>query len=232
MDSVQMHTVRSFDQELDQLSTLAVRMGKMSVSRLDQAVRVVGQGNIEEVRNLIAADAEIDALEQEIHSQAVRIIALRQPMADDLRAIVCALKISSDFERIGDYAANICKRGLVLEWQPSVPVLETVSQMARLVQELMSEALHAYQHRDEERAKIVRQRDREIDGLFSTVLEQLISFMGERSQSVTACTHLIFIAKGLERAGDHIVTAAETIHFLITGRIMSRTSPYPHAEGG
>ena len=120
MKTAHTHTVRSFDQELDHLASTVTRMGTMSVSRLDQAVQSVRRGNIEDAQRLIEADAEIDALEQDVHAHAVRVVALRQPMADDLRSIVCALKISSDFERIGDYAANICKRGIVLESQPSV----------------------------------------------------------------------------------------------------------------
>ena len=223
MKTTHTHTVRSFDQELDHLSSVITRMGTMSVSHLDQAVQALMQGDVEDAQRLIEADAEIDALEQDVHAQAVRIVALRQPMADDLRAIVCALKISSDFERIGDYAANICKRGVVLESQPSITGLEIISQMAGLVQNLMAELLTAYQNRDVEKALTVRRRDRDIDALFATAFNQFVACMGENPQSITACTHLIFIAKGLERAGDHVVNAAGTVHFLITGQVMTRT---------
>ncbi len=227
MSGSEIHTVRSFEDELNQLSDVIMRMGGMAEAQLAMAVQALVRRDSPAATDIIVADRRIDALEQDVHAMAVRILALRQPMADDLRAIVSALKISADLERIGDYAANVAKRVLVINQLPPVPALAAIPLMGRLVQEIIKEVLDSYVERDVEKALGVWHRDQEVDDLHTSMFRELVSLMMEDPRNITACTHLMFVAKNIERIGDHATNIAETVHFLAVGRML----PTPRPKG-
>jgi phosphate transport system protein len=158
-------------------------------------------------------------MEIEIDRQAVALLALRQPMARDLREIVSALKISGMLERSGDYAKNVAKRTVTLVEMPPVPSAQTVARLGYLSQEMIKDVLDAYVERDPEKAEAVRQRDRDVDALYTSIFRELLTYMMEDPRSITACTHLLFIAKNFERIGDHATNIAEAVEFLVEGRL-------------
>lgn len=224
------HTVRSYEEELNHLANVVMRMGGQAEAQLASAVQAVLRRDSELATRVVVADARIDEMEQEVHAFTVRLLALRQPMADDLRAIVGALKISADLERIGDYAANVAKRALVLNQLPPVPAVSGLPSMARLVQEIINDILDAYIEKDVEKALQVWRRDEEVDDLHTSLFREVITYMMEDPRNITACTHLMFMAKNIERIGDHATNIAETIHFLVTGKALPLRRPKGKAE--
>lgn len=223
------HTVRAFGEELNQLANIIVRMGGLAEAQFAGAIQAVVRRDSELAARVVASDIRIDDLEQEVHAFTVRMLALRQPMAEDLRAIVAALKISADLERIGDYAANIAKRALVLNQVPPVNPVSGLPQMARLVQEIINEVLDAYVQRNIDKAVAAWNRDAGVDEMHTSLFRELVTYMMEDPRNITACTHLMFIAKNIERVGDHATNVAETIHFLVNGKSINK--PRPKGQG-
>jgi phosphate transport system protein len=173
----------------------------------------------------VEADPKVDAAEREIEQFVIRMLALRQPMAGDLRSIVAALKITGDLERIGDYAANIAKRSLVLQ-QFSLPyTLSGLSHMARLVQENLKSIIDAVGEGDTEKALEVWRSDQVIDDIYNALFRELVTYMMEDPRNITPCTHLLFIAKNLERIGDHATNIAETTYYSVTGESLLAARP-------
>jgi phosphate transport system protein len=170
---------------------------------------------------VIEKDKRIDDLESEIERNAVQIIALRAPMADDLREVVAALKIAGVVERIGDYAKNIAKRVHVIEDTPNIQPLSLLPEMARIAGEMVNNVLDAFAARDAEKAVEVCQRDKAVDDFYNSIFRTLLTFMMENSHNITAATHLLFIAKNLERIGDHATNVAEMVYFAATGHQMA-----------
>ncbi len=211
------HTVKSYDDELSHLTSIIARMGGMAEAQLSSAVQALATRDDELAQRVIAGDARVDELDQEIQSFAVRLLALRQPMAQDLRLIVGALGISGEIERIGDYAANLAKRTLVLNHLPASAPVAGVVRLAELVCTLLKDVLDAYLERDIEKATRVWNRDEEVDALYNAVFQTLIEQMTEDSGTITAATHLLFIAKNIERIGDHATNIAEALHYQIVG---------------
>lgn len=230
------HTVRSFEDELTQLTNVIVRMGGLAEAQLAGAIHAIVRRDSDLASRVIAGDAKIDEIEQDVHSLTVRLLALRQPVADDLRAIVAALKISADIERIGDYAANVAKRTMVLNQLPPVNPVTAIPAMGRMVQDIINDVLDAYVERDVEKALSVWHRDEEVDGMHTSLFRELLTYMMEDPRNITASTHLMFIAKNIERIGDHATNIAETIHFLVKGKTIvlqrpkgaSGTDFFPH----
>jgi len=219
------HIVRSFDESLDELRQAVVRMGGLAESQLARAVQALIRRDATLASEVVRDDAQIDALEQEISSRAFKMLALRQPMANDLREIIAALKISSDLERIGDYAANVAKRAIALTQLPVVRPATTISRLARLVQETMKDVLDAYVRRDSARALEVWRRDEEVDEVYTGLFREFLTYMMEDPRNISPCTHLLFIAKNVERIGDHATNVAEVIHFLVTGSAIKGGRP-------
>lgn len=219
------HTVRSFEEELNQLTNIIVRMGGLAEAQLAGAIQAIVRRDSDLAGRVVAGDARIDEMEQEVHAFTVRLLALRQPMADDLRAIVAALKISAELERIGDYAANVAKRALVLNQNPPVKPVSGIPLMGRLVQEIVNDVLDAYVERDVDKAMAVWRRDEEVDELHTSLFRELVTYMMEDPRNITPSTHLMFIAKNIERIGDHATNVAETIHFLVKGTSMTQRRP-------
>jgi phosphate transport system protein len=168
---------------------------------------------------VVANDEAIDALEHEVSTDVLRLLALRQPMARDLREVYAALRISSDIERIGDYAANVAKRSMALNLSAPVTPARGLPQLAKLANDLVREALAAYEARDAERAAIVRNRDAELDAQYTGLFRELLTYMMEDPRNITPCAHLLFMAKNIERIGDHATNIAENTWFLVHGEL-------------
>lgn len=219
------HTVRSYDEELSYLNNLIARMGGLAEAQLDGAIQALVRRDGDLANRIIAADSKVDEIEQEVHAFTVRLLALRQPMAQDLRAIVGALKVSGDLERIADYASNAAKRVLVLNQLPPAKPVSGVPRLARLVQQILKEVLDAFVEQDVERATKVWAQDEEVDEMFTGLFRELITYMMEDARNITACIHLMFIAKNIERIGDHATNIAETIHFNVKGVPIAEARP-------
>ena len=211
------HIVRSFDEELEHLDQIVVRMGGLAEAQLWNAIEAVVKRDAELARRVLESDHVIDDLELQLQDEAVNVLALRQPMANDLRAVVAALKIASDLERIGDYAKNVAMRAQVLSQTRQVEPVRGIPRMARLVQGIIKDTLDSYIARDAEKAIDVWIRDREVDEMHTGLFRELLTYMMEDPRSITPCTHLLFIARNIERMGDHATNVAETIHYMVTG---------------
>ncbi len=219
------HTVRSFDEQLKHLKNLIVQMGGLAESELENAITALTRRDSMLAQYTVGSDSHLDALEHEVGDLSVRILALRQPMASDLREIVSALKISSDLERIGDYAANVAKRAIALSQLPAMRPAGSIPRMARLVQAIIKDVLDAYVERDPERAIDAWRRDEEVDEMYTSIFRELLTYMMEDSRNISPCTHLLFVAKNLERIGDHATNIAEIVHYLVLGRQIDRARP-------
>ena len=219
------HIVKSYEQELKHLAGLITEMGGMVESQVSLATNAVLDGDAELAAKVVEGDAKVDAMERDIEAFVIRLLALRQPVAGDLRQIVAALKMTGDLERIGDYAANVAKRSIVLG-QYSLPFsLAGLGHMSRLVQENLKAIVDAIGEKDAEKALHVWRSDEAIDGFYNAIFRELITYMMEDPRNITPCTHLLFIAKNLERIGDHATNIAETIHYAVTGTPLSEARP-------
>jgi len=215
------HIVKSYDAELARLTGEIARMGELSSAQLDAAMDALGKRDSRAAQRVIDNDEALDAQEHQISNDVLRLLALRQPIARDLREILAALRIASDIERIGDYAANVAKRSTVLNLSAPVPLAGSLGALAQLASELVLEVLQAYRERDAELAHSVWERDAELDTLYTSLFRELLTYMVEDPHSITACTHLLFIAKNIERIGDHATNIAENIWFVERGEPLS-----------
>lgn len=213
------HIVKSFDEQLKRLENLIAEMGGLAEVQLADAIEAMSKRDLEQAERITAADQRIDELELLVDQEAIALLALRQPMAMDLREIVGALKAAGMLERIGDYAKNVAKRTAVLVEMAPVPSAQTVVRLGGLAQEMIKDVLDAYIARDADKAELVRQRDKELDALHTSIFRELLTYMMEDPRSITACTHLLFIAKNIERIGDHATNIAEVVEFLVNGRV-------------
>jgi phosphate transport system protein len=219
------HIIKSYDEELQRLDNTITSMGGLAESQLGAAIDAVMRRDSDLAAEVIENDAKVDKLEREIESLVMRLLALRQPMARDLRQSIAALKIASDLERIGDYAANVAKRSIALNQAPPVKPVYAVPRMGRLCQAMIKDILDAYVERDAEKALAVWLRDEELDEMYTSLFRELLTYMIEDPRNITACTHLLFIAKNLERVGDHTTTVAETLYFLVHGTPLAQVRP-------
>ncbi|OYX76935.1 MAG: phosphate transport system regulatory protein PhoU [Sphingomonadales bacterium 32-65-25] len=212
------HTVKSFDEDIAQLRAVITRMGGLCESQIAESVDALMSRNAEAAQTIIENDKRLDALEAEAEALAVRIIALRAPLADDLREIVAALKIAGVLERIGDYAKNIAKRSAVVaQSQPVAPAV-IIPEMARVVVEIIRDTLDAFVDRDPVKAVALLQRDQQVDEYYNSLFRALLTFMMENPHYITPSTHLLFVAKNLERIGDHATSVAEMVYYSVTGQ--------------
>ena len=219
------HIVKSYSQELQRLRDLLTEMGGLVESQVAMATEAIVNKDNEVAMRAVELDRSVDALEHEAEQFVIRLLALRQPMASDLRQIVSSLKVVSALERIGDYAKNVAKRSVVLG-QFSLPFpLTGLAAMARLVQENLRLVIDAVSESDEKKAVQVWQSDQAIDDLYNSIFRELVTYMMEDARSITPCTHLLFIAKNLERIGDHATNIAETVHYAVTGEALTEERP-------
>jgi len=219
------HTVKSFDEELKRLNQVISQMGGLVEAQLQAAVDALVKRDADAAAKVVREDARIDELEQQASQLTLRLLALRQPMAVDLRQIVSALKISSDLERIGDYAANVAKRAVALSQLPHVRPIHAIPRMARLVQQIIKDVLDAYVEVDAAKAVAAWQRDEEVDEMYTSLFRELLTYMMEDQRNIGPSIHLLFIAKNIERMGDHATNVAEDVYFLVHGRPLGQERP-------
>jgi len=210
------HTVKAFDEELDQLRATICEMGGLAEAAIRDSMEALVRRDTEAAKLVIERDRRIDALEAEVERRAVQIIALRAPMADDLRDVVAALKIAGVVERIGDYAKNIAKRVHSVEDSKIRPI-SLLPEMARIAGEMVQNVLDAFAARDAEKAAQVCDRDAAVDDFYNSIFRALLTHMMENPHNITPATHLLFVAKNLERIGDHATNVAEMVYFAATG---------------
>ncbi len=220
------HTVRAYDAELDTITAELARMGGLAEAEVADAIRAIAARDIALAAAVIGRDARLDALEADIEQKAIRLIALRQPVADDLRRIVAAMKISSNLERCGDLAKNIAKRALVItEAEPITPLTASIERMGELVTARLKEVLDALASREVDRAVAVWMHDHEVDEHYEAIFRELLTYMMGDPRMISSCAHLLFVAKNLERIGDHATNIAEILHYEITGSPMPDQRP-------
>jgi phosphate transport system protein len=220
------HIVKAYDEELNHLAADVARMGGLAEAEIADALDTVTHRDISRVQSIIERDLKLDALNGEIERRSIRMIALRQPVAQDLRRTVAAMKIASNLERIGDLAKNIAKRGVVLaESEPITPLTRSIERMGRLVASRLKEVLDAYTSSELERAIDVWSRDDEIDEHYDSLFRELLTYMMGDPRTIAACAHLLFIAKNLERVGDHATNIAEIVHYEISGEELPTERP-------
>ena len=214
------HIVGAFDRDLKKIEGLLLEMGGLVELQMADVVMALVKRDTTLGQEVRDKDHRIDALEQKINERAVRLLALRQPMADDLRMIIAIMKVSASLERIGDYAKNIAKRLSVLVQAPPIGSSEkTLKRMSDLVQLMVSDVLDSFLKRDIELADDVRHRDEEVDLMNNTLFRELLTYMMEDPRSISVCMHLLFIAKNIERAGDHTTSIAEQVHYMASGSL-------------
>ena len=216
MNEQRNHIVKSYDEEQNALLDELIRMGRMSVAQLDAALDVVERRDDKAAERVIGNDEAIDALEQQVNHDVIRLIR-RGPLAGDLRVILAALRVASDIERIGDLAANIAKRSMALNLSPPLPHTRGLDALGRMAARQVRDVLDAYVQRDGETALRVRASDAELDTLYTGLFRELLTYMMEDARAITPCTHLLFMAKNLERIGDHATNIAENVWFLVHG---------------
>lgn len=211
------HIVKSYDEEVSRLTGEIAAMGELAVRQLEASMDALGKRDSRAAQRVADNDDALDAQERRISDDVLHLLALRQPMARDLREILAALRIASDIERIGDYAANVAKRSITLNLSAPVPLVGSLAPMARMAGRLVRDAMRAYVAHDAGMAHAVWERDADLDALYTTLFRELLTYMMEDQRSITACTHLLFIAKNIERIGDHATNVAENIWFVVYG---------------
>jgi phosphate transport system protein len=219
------HTVKSFDGELQHLSQVIAEMGGLAESQLASAIDALVRRDSDLAGRVVESDKRIDELEQEIGNFTVRILALRQPMAQDLREVVAAIKIAADIERIGDYAKNIAKRAIILNQGAPMRPVNSIPRMGALAQQIVKGVLDAYIEKDADRAQAAWRRDEDVDEMYNSLFRELLTYMMEDPRNIGPCTHLLFIAKNIERIGDHATNIAEIIYFLVHGKSLDESRP-------
>lgn len=211
------HTVKAFDEDLNRLRGLISEMGGRAEQALTRAMAALNSGDLALAAEVVEGDKRIDALETEVEQLAVQTIALRAPMADDLREMIATLKIVSVVERIGDYAKNIAKRVSLLNESRSIDAIPLLMSMSELVTGLVRDSLDSFARRDAELAKAVTVRDKNVDDFYNSIFRALVTFMMENPRSISESAHLLFVAKNLERIGDHATNISEMVHYVVTG---------------
>ena len=221
MNELHDHIVRSVDEEQRRLVGELLRMGEMAAAQLDAALDVVERRDDKAAERIVGNDEAIDALEHDTSHDVMRL-ALRGPMARDLRELLAALRIASDIERIGDYAANVAKRSIPLSMVAPVAPVGGLSHLADLAASEVREVLLAYRDRDAEAAYQVWKNDVVLDEAYTGYFRQLLTYMMEDPRNITPCTHLLFMAKNIERIGDHATNIAENVWFQVTGEPLNK----------
>ncbi|MEM6904868.1 MAG: phosphate signaling complex protein PhoU [Pseudomonadota bacterium] len=219
------HIVTSFDDQLRQISARISEMGGLAEEQLSRALEAVATRDSEMATEVIANDDRIDAMETELEELTIQLLALRQPVAGDLRVIVAALKIASTLERIGDLSKNVAKRALYLNESQPLKISSSIVRMGKQTQTLVAEVLDAYTAGDTALAVSVWKRDVDIDEMYNSIFRELITYMMEDSRTIGLCSQLLFVAKNLERIGDHATFIAEMIYYVAEGQKLGDDRP-------
>ena len=212
------HTVKAFDEDITRLRGLIAEMGGLAEVAIHDALEAIVKGDEELGRKVVEGDKKLDELESEVDAMAVRMIALRAPMADDLREIIAALKIAGVVERIGDYSKNIAKRVGEIEGRSRFEPLTLLPAMGEVASEMVHDVLTAYAARDPVLAREVIQRDERVDAFYNSIFRNLVSYMVENPATISSAAQLLFVARNLERIGDHATNVAEMVHYSATGK--------------
>jgi phosphate transport system protein len=220
------HTIRAFDADLQQLASKIAEMGRLDGEQIADAITALLKRDTALAERVIATDDRVDELQREIEEKAVTTIARRQPMAVDLREIVGTLRISNDLERVGDLAENIAKRALLVTEEFRIQEIALQLQhMSDLVRDQLASVLRSYEHRDVALALDVWRKDQEIDALNTSLFRELLTYMMEDPRNITFCSHMLFCAKNIERAGDHATNIAETVYYIVEGHQLTEKRP-------
>ena len=219
------HIVKSFTEQLELLANGVAQMGGLAEAQFANAIEAIAKRDAKLAETAIGSDERVDRIQQTVEEQALKLLALRQPMAIDLRTTLAALKIANELERIGDLAKNIGKRALVLNREPPIKLAQSLARMGRQALAQLKTVLDAYSDRNAEAAKAVWRQDEEIDELYNSLFRELLTYMMEDPRTIGLCTHLLFIAKNIERAGDHATNIAETVYHMVTGTYLRVDRP-------
>ena len=211
------HTIKAFDEEINRLRGLVAEMGGRVEKALEDAMAALVQRDYDKAQRVVAADRQVDALEAEVEKLVIQTLALRAPMANDLREVVAALKIVGVVERIGDYAKNIAKRSAAVEGRSRIEPLTLLPAMSEIAAAMVHDVLDAYAARDAEKASAVIARDQKVDNFYDSIFRNLVSHMMENPTTISSAAQLLFVAKNLERIGDHATNIAEMVHYAATG---------------
>ena len=225
------HITSAFDRDLEAIQARIMRMGGLVEEALLKGAKALKTRDEELAAEVRRGDKAIDALETEINEACARLLALRQPIASDLRTVLSVMKIAANLERVGDYAKNMAKRANVLaQMQPIEGAPGSIKRMAKEVHSMLSDALDAFIRQDVVLAEDVRQRDLEVDQMYNALFREFLTFMMEDPRNISACMHLHFIAKNIERAGDHVTAIAEQVMYLVTGEMPEESRPKGNKE--
>ena len=220
------HIVAAFDRDLEGIQAMIMKMGGLVEEAISGAVTALETRDEELAQKVRQADKAIDALEEKVNQEAALILALRQPTAGDLRTVLTVFRLSASLERIGDYAKNMAKRaGVVMQMQQIPGSLSGLRRMSRQVELMLKDALDAYIQRDADLAADIRDRDVEVDQMYSALFREYLTFMMEDPRNITACMHLHFIAKNMERMGDLVTNISEQVIYLVTGQMPEEDRP-------
>ena len=219
------HIVKSFDDELSQLQSAIARMGQLSQSQLAGAIDAMLLRDATIAARVVKDDYEVDELERELDARALRVLALRQPIARDLREVLSALRIGIEFERVCDFAANIAKRAIALNTHSPDEWINEIAELGQLALKLLGDVTTAFKERSADKALAVWAQDEQLDDTYTGIYRRLIDFMKVDAQHVPIGTHLLFIAKNIERIGDHATNIAESVYFLVTGQNIAGPRP-------
>jgi phosphate transport system protein len=214
------HTVRAFDDEITSLRGLIAEMGGLAELAIAESMEALVKGSLSLAETVIARDKKLDALEAEVDKLAIKIIALRAPVADDLREVIAALKIAGIIERIGDYAKNIAKRVSRIEGRAAFEPLTLIPAMADVASEMVHDVLTAFAARNPTLATEVIERDAKVDAFYDSIFRNMVSFMVENPSTITSAAHLLFVARNIERIGDHATNIAEQVYFAATAEYL------------
>jgi phosphate transport system protein len=217
MSDMTEHTVRAFTEALETLSATVARMGGLAEAQLADAVEAIARRDTRLAEGAVGGDKRIDEMQADVEDRALKVLALRQPLAVDLRETLAAIKIASELERIGDLAKNIAKRAIVLNREPPIRLAQSLARMGRQSLSQLKLVLDAYSDRDADRAEAVWRQDGDIDEMYNSLFRELLTYMMEDPRTIGLCTHLLFVAKNIERSGDHATNIAEVVYHMVTG---------------
>ena len=219
------HTVKAFTEQLETLAASVAQMGGLAEAQLADAIEAIGKRDTALAESAVGGDKQIDQLQQTIEGQAMKLLALRQPMAVDLRETLAAIKIASELERIGDLAKNIAKRAIVLNREPPIRLTQSLARMGRQALAQLKLVLDAYSDRDSGAAEAVWRQDGEIDETYNSLFRELLTYMMEDPRTIGLSTHLLFVAKNIERTGDHATNIAEVVYHMVRADHLAADRP-------
>ena len=219
------HTVKSFGEQLETLSALVAQMGGLTEAQFAAAIEAISRRDSAAAERAVGGDARIDGMQIEIEERALKLLALRQPMAVDLRETLAAIKTAAELERIGDLAKNIAKRALVLNREPPIRLTQSLARMGKAAQNQLKQVLDAFSNRNAEEAETVWSRDGEIDEIYNSLFRELLTYMMEDPRTIGLCTHLLFVAKNIERSGDHCTNIAEVVYHMVRADHLASNRP-------